>query len=295
MRLLKNALAVVAALLFTSANAQTWLTNGLTAYYPFDGNANDSSGNGNHGIVNGFFLTQDQFGKSNSAYTATSATSFITTTIQQSPPNTFTVSIWFKTTNSGNCIGYFNSQNGANNSLGNFDRALGVDDGTGQLFGYVFTGSVQYVFSSKRYDDNLWHQAILTVSPAGMILYADGKPVSTNSAATSGQQDSSWWRIGRDYIGSLDNVRIYNRALSSVEVSQLFRIESGFIVDLQKAVYLTSSNLQIGTNYQIQVTTDLKNWTNSGSVFTATNSSWRTTNYWDVANWNQLFFRLQQQ
>jgi hypothetical protein len=35
------------------------------------------------------------------------------------------------------------------------------------------------------------------------------------------------------------------------------------------------------------------NWTNYGSVFTATNTIWRTTNYWDVDNWSELFFRLQ--
>ena len=37
----------------------------------------------------------------------------------------------------------------------------------------------------------------------------------------------------------------------------------------------------------------LNSWTNFGSSFTATNSSWRTTNYWDIDNFGQLFFRLQ--
>ena len=44
------------------------LQNGLVAYYPFCGNANDISGNGNNGIVNGATLTTDRFGNSNSAY-----------------------------------------------------------------------------------------------------------------------------------------------------------------------------------------------------------------------------------
>ena len=43
-------------------------TNGLVAYYPFDGNANDDSGNGNNGTVNGATLTTDRFGNANSAY-----------------------------------------------------------------------------------------------------------------------------------------------------------------------------------------------------------------------------------
>ena len=44
------------------------LNNGLVAYYPFNGNANDESGNGNDGTVNGATLTTDRFGNSNSAY-----------------------------------------------------------------------------------------------------------------------------------------------------------------------------------------------------------------------------------
>ena len=43
-------------------------TNGLVAYYPFNGNANDATGNGNNGTVNGATLTSDRFGNSNSAY-----------------------------------------------------------------------------------------------------------------------------------------------------------------------------------------------------------------------------------
>ena len=43
-------------------------TDSLVAYYPFNGNANDESGNGNDGVVNGATLTTDRFGNVNSAY-----------------------------------------------------------------------------------------------------------------------------------------------------------------------------------------------------------------------------------
>ena len=43
-------------------------TNGLVGYLPFNGNADDESGNGNNGTVNGATLTTDRFGNSNSAY-----------------------------------------------------------------------------------------------------------------------------------------------------------------------------------------------------------------------------------
>lgn len=65
-----------------------------------------------------------------------------------------------------------------------------------------------------------------------------------------------------------------------------------FSVTLLKAVRPAFANLTIGTNYQLQVSTDLVNWTNSGASFTATNSSMVYPQYFDVANWNAFFFRL---
>ena len=43
-------------------------TNGLVGYWPFNGNANDESGNGNNGTVNGAVLTSDRFENANNAY-----------------------------------------------------------------------------------------------------------------------------------------------------------------------------------------------------------------------------------
>ena len=51
------------------ACAQVNLNNGLLAYYPFNGDAKDASGNGNDGTPqNGAQLTTDRFGNPNSAY-----------------------------------------------------------------------------------------------------------------------------------------------------------------------------------------------------------------------------------
>ena len=47
------ALLIVGVLISLNTNAQTFLTNGLIAYYPFNGNANDASGNGNNATVQG--------------------------------------------------------------------------------------------------------------------------------------------------------------------------------------------------------------------------------------------------
>jgi len=64
-------------------------------------------------------------------------------------------------------------------------------------------------------------------------------------------------------------------------------------ISLIKAVKPSFSNLSLGTNYQLQVSSDLNTWTNQGSAFAATNTSMIYPQYWDVDNWNSLFFRLQ--
>jgi hypothetical protein len=52
-------------------------TNGLVGYWPFNGNANDASGNGNNGVVNGATLTSDRNGNSNSAYSFNGVNDFV--------------------------------------------------------------------------------------------------------------------------------------------------------------------------------------------------------------------------
>ena len=56
------------ALKTCQCNGSASLSEGLVAYYPFNGNANDESGNGNDGTVNGATLTEDRFGNTGSAY-----------------------------------------------------------------------------------------------------------------------------------------------------------------------------------------------------------------------------------
>ncbi len=70
-------------------------TGGLVAYYPFNGNANDVSGNGYNGTVNGATLTTDRFGNPNSAYNFNGNFQSILTNIVQTNINAYSVSVWF--------------------------------------------------------------------------------------------------------------------------------------------------------------------------------------------------------
>jgi trimeric autotransporter adhesin len=309
MKTIKLLLATaITGLLLTTIQAQTWITNGLVAYYPFNGNANDMSGNGNNGIVVGATLTSNQFGIGNSAYSF-SSNSYIYATAPNLPLGNSprTISGWIM-------LPALSSQYVsvvASWGYGDWNPA----DCTGAGFGLWIDvngtslsswGSFNDVTGNYSFHTNIFYSVAVTYDGNGNVtLFVNGSIVTTKNVGglntftnnyllqfgKSTHMDTYGWN---DYLtGSLDNVRVYNRALSSTEVAQLYVLESAPVVNIQKAVYLTSSNLKVGTNYQVQVSSDLVNWTNFGSVFTATTNTWRSTNYWDVANWNQLYFRLQ--
>ena len=62
-------LFVIGCIANTNAQVPSYVpTDGLVGYWPFNGNANDETGNGNNGTVNGATLIKDRFGNDNSAY-----------------------------------------------------------------------------------------------------------------------------------------------------------------------------------------------------------------------------------
>src|SRR4051812_10700282 len=78
-----------------SAQAQDTLTNGLVAYYPFNGNASDESGNGNDARVFNATLTTDRFGKPATCYQFDGKSAYIRAFADSLPRRSKTVSLWF--------------------------------------------------------------------------------------------------------------------------------------------------------------------------------------------------------
>lgn len=295
-----------------SAHSQDWLTNGLVAYYPFSGNANDASGNGNDGTVTAASLTGDRLGIPNRAYLFDGVSSLIT--VPDSPSlriaNDVTVACWLNLSQTNLDVRFVGKGGdcGRNYGLwgiwgsGSFwmfqqfppeGGCVGCQENTASTVPTVHIGK--------------WYQLVGVRTGSISRLYLDGILIQerTPTCSTSTYTGDEPLLIGGPgYVGapgnqpdlmkgSLDDIRIYNRALSSNEVAQLYAIESGPRVDLIKAVKPSFSNLTLGTNYQLQLSGDLSTWTNQGSVFTATNASMVYPQYWDVDNRHQLFFRLQ--
>ena len=114
---IKFLLFIVIVFVFTS-NAFTQIpSSGLVGYWPFNGNANDESGNGNNGTVNGAaLLVSDRNGNANAAYQFDGIDDFIQMTQAGPTGNTaVTVSFWMRTTMAVNNV---------------------PGEGVGQVFGY---------------------------------------------------------------------------------------------------------------------------------------------------------------
>ena len=95
--MLKNYVKLIIALFFVSnvmgQNVPTYVpTNGLLGWWPFNGNANDESGNGYNGTVNGASLSADRFGNSNKSYEFDGIDDYIKTTLIQGSITSYSIS-----------------------------------------------------------------------------------------------------------------------------------------------------------------------------------------------------------
>jgi hypothetical protein len=297
---MKTKLAIIIGLAFCGViYAQNSLTNGLLAYYPFNGNANDASGNANNGAVYNALLTTDRFGDHNSAYYLNGTNAYIS--IPNNPvlnlTNDYTLSLWFLQITNQGVMRLVDKATAASNDGWNLDTGFSGD----QLLRWVGGVPLTYTFTTTTYTLLNWHQVVITVSAGISTIYLDGVVAGSGSCAINNTNTLDMF-IGKAhpgpdpqnsfFNGSVDDLQIYTGALSSNAVQQLYLNQSVPLVNLVKAVAVNFQNLSIGTNYQLQVSSDLNSWTNFGTPFTATNSFMTYSNYWNVSDWNQLFFRL---
>lgn len=149
-------------------------------------------------------------------------------------PQTFTLALWFRTTTTrgGKLIGFGNSRTGASSA---YDRHLYMTDGGRIVFG-VYADAIETVTSPTTYNNGSWHQAVATVSTAGMRLYLDGDLVAADTSVTSAERAASGYlRVAYDnldgwttpptsrfFAGTLDEAVVYTTALSAAQVDAQF-------------------------------------------------------------------------
>ena len=214
--------AVLAAALFLGGCASTEtssdsLKNGLVAYYPFDGNAKDKSGYGNDGEVKGATHKVDRHGNIDSAYGFDGASE-----IKAAKPKELThintISCWVKIASKTKyqyVVDLGENSNWIEVIDGSYIRVAGKDR--------------RYFDSKKPVQEMIWHHIVLALNGSHIKLFIDGKEdgsITGNSKVAGpflsiGMPDDH--RSG--FHGSIDDVRIYNRALSAEEVKALYDLE----------------------------------------------------------------------
>lgn len=243
----------------------TGLKKGLVAYYPFNGNAKDESGNGNDGTVNGPTLTEDRFHQSNKAYSfESSATNGITIANATSlnPSKELTITVWINQEKTdGDRQSVILSKHSLYNTAS--DSYL-LNCGPYPSFFISENSNDLYAMSSsvKVEPNSGWH-FITAVFKSGekLDIYKDGNNINDtilyhclNSATCQPTQYiplsiaatstpvriGSWGNSTHGFIGKIDDLRIYNRALSSAEIDSLFH-EGGWTGNPNRAPSFTST------------------------------------------------------
>ena len=210
-------------------------TNGLVGWWPFNGNANDESGNGNNGTVNGATLTTDRFGIANMAYSFDGVDDYIQTNYLGIPgSNSRSFSLW-----------YFTNAFGQSQTL----LSYGLDDISSNYIN-IWTSSsctglgLDISYSYKDYSNSVsigqWNHYVFVIDNLtgtylnNVILYKDGVLMTTlcNSSGLTTQINTllqysmtfgKYHAQSIDFLnGKLDDIGIWNRALTQQEISDLY-------------------------------------------------------------------------
>lgn len=242
-------------------------TNGLVAYYPFTGNVNDASGNGRNGtIVGGVSPVADRFGNANQAYTFNGINGTITVANWNilTGNATRTMSVWFKAPIPSGFTMMLSW------GLIETNRSSSIGTGTQPLYiGFfsVFSHAVG-IINPEQFFDNRWHLMTFTHDGSLMNLYLDGAlqattpNVSLNTASSNLVIGAYSPSGGGQFNGAIDEVRVYNRALTAAEIQQMYLSEV--------APSTTTDVIKIGSNKFIHTT-------GTANIFAGVNAGANTT------------------
>jgi len=210
-------------------NAQVNLQNGLVAFYPFNGNANDESGNENHGTVNGATLTTDRFGNENSSYSFDGVDDYIQLN-QHFINGSFSISTWFvkNTTTDWNVL--------FSNGILHGDWGNGFNlYSSGDDIVFLKAPDTQGFGLNGIITINEWHNVVVVwdglTSTNNAKMYLDNVLIDQTDCMSSVINSSYNLLIGKDvwnqcFNGKIDDIRIYDRALNEQEIIALYNENS---------------------------------------------------------------------
>jgi hypothetical protein len=213
------------------------LNRDLVAYYPFNGNANDESGNGNTATVSGASLTSDRFGHSNAAYFFDNCSSIRIPELLSDSTPAFTIAAWVKkaSIDGANHLVFIKGSVKGEASLGNVNGNIGfgvnlVSPGDPTSLQSWYSANTQdrlsagvYYFLVGRYVKGQRVEIMInglletSIRPPDWNMVVEPRTYSALGIhSQSGFTSLYCWR------GVIDDVRIYSRALTDDEVKLLY-------------------------------------------------------------------------
>ena len=311
---------LVGTLLNANAQVPSYVpSNGLVGWWPFSGNANDVSGNGNNGTIYGAALTSDRYGSNTNAILLdNSISSYIDIPYKSSLTSlTGTLCAWINTSNDfgGEQRFIFGQPYGQPQFTinGNF---CNQKNKAALYFSNLSPSGDKGICSNSIVNKGSWIFIVATYSPDSMCIYVDGVKESTivfsnkiianscnanlsiggyNTNAVCGFGASS----GQFYNGKLDDIGIWNRALSASEIKDLY-YGCKLSISTEPTSKSSSINGQVQFNtlandttssYQWQSNQSNLGWVNipSSSFYSGVTSKKLTVNNIKVKNHEQLF------
>ncbi|MEO6833317.1 MAG: LamG-like jellyroll fold domain-containing protein, partial [Chitinophagaceae bacterium] len=233
-------------------NAQVNLSNGLVAYYPFNGTFNDASGNGNNGTgMGGVTFGTDQWGNPNNAASFNGIDSWVSIPPAASitPGHNLTATFRFKTNIPTRQ--YLIAKSDINTYF-DFSYNIGINDPipsqsvpTGLVFATAHETVCQaptlagnnYAATGTAIDTGKWYCAVVSFDSGVKKVYLNGILVVTqvvsgvpipgtiDSCSGAGLKFGVWHSLDPAWFnGLMDEVRIYNRSLNSQEIDSLCKL-----------------------------------------------------------------------
>lgn len=204
------------------------LSEGLVAYYPFNGNADDESGNGNNATVNGASLAEDRFGFSDRAYRFDGINDDIVSTASVSSSK-LTVSAWILIEEYhcwGGIVDAFQEK---------WEFVIDCEESNKLEFAkWHGDGSWEDYVDSLILSLNEWYHVVLVINELVGTFYVNSVKSSSFSLDSIVSVEPATLIIGHSRSGSsqyfeglIDDVRLYDRALSDSEIQKLYNEQPG--------------------------------------------------------------------
>ncbi len=239
------------------------LDDGVAAFYPFNGNANDESENTNNGEVIGATLTSDRFGNPGSAYSFDGVDDYIEISTNLGlQVGRYSLTAWIKTNSNPEGLGPIYS--GKHDILGaQFGGFQVLTESQGRIVSEGYTAPIVSFggTSSVSITDGLWHFLAATWDGSEYRVYLDGALEVRGRAIFPG--NISWLPsieslfIGKNlddefFNGTIDDLRLHNRALSEQDIKDLrtaVRAEASALKRAGEAGFVNDGTTFMGNIY----------------------------------------------